>query len=49
MVESLSNDDVISWKGDVSTVLCNKNTCMQEGCKVCVSDNVLPVGGLDAS
>jgi hypothetical protein len=30
-------------------VLCDKYTCKQEECKVCVSDNVLPVGVLDAS
>ena len=48
-MESLFNDDIISQRGDVSTVLRDKYTCEQEECKVSVSDNVLPVGGLDAS
>jgi hypothetical protein len=43
----LSNDDVISRRGDGSTVLSDKYTCKQEECTVCVSDNVLPVGCLD--
>jgi len=30
-------------------VLSDKYTCKQEECKVCASDNGLPVGGLDVS